>query len=152
MHTPGLPAIPAVAVGHEGRGLLVAGGEKLDVVAAVHAVENLKHARSDDADHLADAKLRQDLGDGMSGGHLHDVLPPGCCEREAVRTMLFRNRKGGGQATQAKSCTPDPAPPGFPLSRLCQNCPLSLWRRVGVRATPTAQAAIDPSPSGRGLG
>ena len=108
---------PAVTVGHEGRGLLVARGQELDVVAAVHAVENLKHARSDDADHLADAKLRQDFGHCMSRGHLHDVFPPGCCEREAVRTMLFRNRKGGGQATQAKSCTPHPAPPGFPLSR-----------------------------------
>ena len=39
---------------------------------------------------------------------------------------------------------PHSTPPGFPLSRPCQNCPLSLWERVGVRATPTAQAAIDP--------
>ena len=44
-----------------------------------------------------------------------------------------------------KQCRSAPPPtPGFPLSRPCQYCPLSLWERVGVRATPTAQAAIDP--------
>ena len=44
-----------------------------------------------------------------------------------------------------KQCrSAQPPTPGFPLSRPCQNCPLSLWERVGVRATPTAQAAIDP--------
>ena len=88
----------AVAVRHQGGGLLVAGGEKLDVVPAVHAVENLEHARSHDADHLANAELRQHLGDSMSRGHLHNGFPPGCWEREALCTMLFRTvKERGGQ-------------------------------------------------------
>ena len=51
------------------------------------------------------------------------------------RNRLFQN------ATPARHRPPKSS---FPLSRQCQNCPLSLWERVGVRATPTAQAAIDP--------
>ena len=32
----------------------------------------------------------------------------------------------------------------IPAFQAVSKCPLSLWERVGVRATPTAQAAIDP--------
>ena len=65
---------------------------------------------------------------------------------------------------------PHSTPPGFPLTRPCQNCPLSLWERVGVREPRGKQAGVNgkewerqgywgpspglrpPSPRGRGVG
>ena len=70
-----------------------------------------------------------------------------------------------------KQCrSAQPPTPGFPLSRPCQNCPLSLWERVGVREPRGKQAGVNgnewerqgywgpspglrpPSPRGRGVG
>ena len=63
-----------------------------------------------------------------------------------------------------------PTTPGFPRNRPCQNCPLSLWERVGVREPRGEQAGVNgnewerqgywgpspglrpPSPRGRGVG
>ena len=98
----------------------------------------------------------------------HRLRPPA---KQAVSKRQFPGTKGQsvipakagiqGRWRGATAPCPHSTPPGFPLSRVCQNCPLSLWERVGVRATPnidplslrervgvratpTAQAAIDP--------
>ena len=79
--------------------------------------------------------------------------PSATCETGCVKTPVPRyerpirhSRESGNPGVLEGSPAPFPhsTPPGFPLTRPCQNCPLSLWERVGVRATPTAQAAIDP--------
>ena len=54
-----------------------------------------------------------------------------------------RESRGPGGDPTRRFPTPPRLDSRFPGCVL-QNCPLSLWERVGVRATPTAQAAIDP--------
>ena len=90
------------AVGHERGGLLVAGGQELDVVAAVHAVEDLEHARTDDADYLADAELRQDFGHGVSRGHLHGVFSSRMFGARSTATMVLGTVKEPSE--QHKRC------------------------------------------------
>ena len=101
----GLAGDAAVAVRHQRRGLLVAGGEKLDVFPAVHAVEDFEHARSHDADYFTDTELCEDFRDCMSRGHLHDVSPAGCWKSEALYTMISRTVKEEGGQHKSWPCT-----------------------------------------------
>ena len=100
--------------------------------------------------------------------------------KQAVSKRQFPGTKGqsvipakaGIQGRWRRATAPFPrsTPPGFPLSRVCQNCPLSLWERVGVREPRGEQAGVNgnewerqgywgpspglrpPSPRGRGVG
>ena len=62
---------------------------------------------------------------------------------QATITRIRHSRETGCvKPHPSEAQTPEIVIPG--ATRPCRNCPLSLWERVGVRATPTAQAAIDP--------
>ena len=107
----------------------------------------------------------------------HRLRPPA---KQAVSKRQFPGTKGQsvipakagiqGRWRGATAPFPRSTPPGFPLSRVCQNCPLSLWERVGVREPRREQAGVNgnelerqgywgpspglrpPSPRGRRVG
>ena len=59
---PRSASCPREAVGHEGGGLLVANGEKVKALAAVHPVEDLDHTRAHQPEDLSHSKLRKRFG------------------------------------------------------------------------------------------
>ena len=111
-------------------------------------------------------------GEGLDLGR---VAPPSATRETAVSKRQFSGMKGqsvipakAGIQGSWNAAFPHSTPPGFPLSRVCQNCPLSLWERVGVREPRGKQAGVNgnewerrdwgpspglrpPSPRGRGV-